>query len=257
MKPKERKAYIIEKVRQENFASVENLSKIFNVSVQSIRKDINDLCKNGLLRRIYGGVEVPTSTDNTSYENRKVMHYDAKKSIAKEVAKLIPNNSSLFFSIGTTPEIIAKELKNHQDLKVFTNNINVALVCSHNPTFEVTLHGGKIRNKHLDILESGSEEFFNSFSVDFGIFGVGAIREDGSLLDFTKEEVLARESIVKNSKEVFLVADYSKFSRKAYIRGGDLKQITHFFCDQKPIENISKLLKEYKIKSIYTKKELK
>jgi|TARA_R110002050_G_scaffold55357_5_gene125022 DeoR family glycerol-3-phosphate regulon repressor len=244
MKPKERQAYILEKVRQEKSATVEKLSKIFSVSVQSIRKDINFLCEEGLLRRIYGGVEMALQKDNISYDSRKIIHYDEKKIIARLIAKQIPNNSSLFFSIGTTPEIIAKELINHKNLKIFTNNLNVALVCCENSSFEVTLHGGLLRNKHRDIEGNDIEKFFSSYSVDFGIYGVGAIEENGSLLDFTQEECQAREAISKSSKKVFLVADYSKFTRNAYIRSGNISNVDSIFCDKKPPENICKLLEK-------------
>ncbi|RXJ68168.1 DeoR family transcriptional regulator [Halarcobacter ebronensis] len=247
MKPKERQAYILEKIRQEKFASVEELSNIFCVSLQSIRKDVNDLCKEGLLRRVYGGVEIPVQQDNISYDSRKIIHYDEKNSIAKLIAKQIPNNSSLFFSIGTTPEIIAKELINHENLKIFTNNINVALVCCENPTFEVVLHGGLVRNKHRDILGNDIENFFSKYSVDFGIYGVGAIEEDGSLLDFTHEEIQAREAINRYSKRVFLAADFSKFERKAHIRGGNISMVDNFFCDKKPPENIYEILKRNEV----------
>ncbi|WP_375723428.1 DeoR/GlpR family DNA-binding transcription regulator [Arcobacter sp. KX21116] len=244
MKPKERQAYILEKVRQEKSATVEKLSKIFSVSVQSIRKDINFLCEEGLLRRIYGGVEMALQKDNISYDSRKIIHYDEKKIIARLIAKQIPNNSSLFFSIGTTPEIIAKELINHKNLKIFTNNLNVALVCCENSSFEVTLHGGLLRNKHRDIVGNDIEKFFSSYSVDFGIYGVGAIEGNGSLLDFTQEECQAREAISKSSKKVFLVADYSKFTRNAYIRSGNISNVDSIFCDKKPPENICKLLEK-------------
>lgn len=244
MKPKERQAYILEKVRQEKSATVEKLSKIFSVSVQSIRKDINFLCEEGLLRRIYGGVEMALQKDNISYDSRKIIHYDEKKIIARLIAKQIPNNSSLFFSIGTTPEIIAKELINHKNLKIFTNNLNVALVCCENSSFEVTLHGGLLRNKHRDVVGNDIEKFFSSYSVDFGIYGVGAIEGNGSLLDFTQEECQAREAISKSSKKVFLVADYSKFTRNAYIRSGNISNVDSIFCDKKPPENICKLLEK-------------
>jgi DeoR family transcriptional regulator, glycerol-3-phosphate regulon repressor len=253
MKPKERQAYILEKVRQEKSATVENLSKIFSVSVQSIRKDINFLCEEGLLRRIYGGVEMALQKDNISYDSRKIIHYDEKKIIAKLIAKQIPNNSSLFFSIGTTPEIIAKELINHKNLKIFTNNLNVALVCCENSSFEVTLHGGLLRNKHRDIVGNDIEKFFSSYSVDFGIYGVGAIEDDGSLLDFTQEECQAREAISKSSKKVFLVADYSKFERNAYIRSGNISNVDSIFCDKKPPKNICKLLEKNSVEINYEK----
>ncbi|WP_419768777.1 DeoR/GlpR family DNA-binding transcription regulator [Arcobacter sp.] len=253
MKPKERQAYILEKVRQEKSATVEKLSKIFSVSVQSIRKDINFLCEEGLLRRIYGGVEMALQKDNISYDNRKIIHYDEKKIIARLIAKQIPNNSSLFFSIGTTPEIIAKELINHKNLKIFTNNLNVALVCCENSSFEVTLHGGLLRNKHRDIVGNDIEKFFSSYSVDFGIYGVGAIEENGSLLDFTQEECQAREAISKSSKKVFLVADYSKFERNAYIRSGNISNVNSIFCDKKPPKNICKLLEKNSVEINYEK----
>ena len=253
MKPKERQAYILEKVRQEKSATVEKLSKIFSVSVQSIRKDINFLCEEGLLRRIYGGVEMALQKDNISYDSRKIIHYDEKKIIARLIAKQIPNNSSLFFSIGTTPEIIAKELINHKNLKIFTNNLNVALVCCENSSFEITLHGGLLRNKHRDIVGNDIEKFFSSYSVDFGIYGVGAIEDDGSLLDFTQEECQAREAISKSSKKVFLVADYSKFERNAYIRSGNISNVDSIFCDKKPPKNICKLLEKNSVEINYEK----
>ena len=255
MKPKERQAYIVEKVRQEKFASVEDLSKIFKVSLQSIRKDINDLCKEGLLRRVYGGVEIPVQRDNISYTSRKIIHYDEKRAIAKLIAKQIPDNSSLFFSIGTTPEIIAKELIKHQNLKIFTNNINVALVCCENPSFEIVLHGGLIRNKHRDIVGNDIEGFFSTYSVDFGIYGVGAIEEDGSLLDFTHEEVIAREAINQYSKKIFLAADFSKFDRKAYIRGGNISMVDTLFCDKKPPQHICEILEKSEVDFYFPTKE--
>ena len=247
MKVNERRAYILEKTRQEKFASIESLSAIFSVSVQIIRKDVNALCELGYLKRVRGGVEMPTNKENISYDNRKIIHYDAKKQIAKMVAKEIPDGASLFFSIGTTPEIVAKELLKHKNLKIFTNNLNVALVCCENESFEITLLGGKVRNKHRDILGKNIEEFFSSYHVDFGIFGVGAIEKDGVLLDFTEDELLARETIKRCSRKAFLVADYSKFDRKAYIKGGDIKEIDSFFCDQIPPKPIFEMIKAHHI----------
>ncbi len=247
MKPKERRAYILEKTRQEKFASIDDLSKKFSVSVQIIRKDVNILCESGYLKRVRGGVKMPVGNDNISYDNRRIIHFDAKKQIAKMVAKEIPDGSSLFFSIGTTPEIVAKELIKHKNLKIFTNNINVALVCCANESFEIILLGGKVRNKHRDILGKDIEDFFSSYHVDFGIFGVGAIEKDGTLLDFTQDELLARETIKRCSKKAFLVADYSKFNRKAYIKGGKIKEIDSFFCDQIPPKSIFKIIESNNI----------
>jgi len=255
MKPKERRAYILEKVRQEKSASIEELSQFFNVSVQSIRTDMTKLCNDGLLQRIHGGVKMPNHNENISYDNRKIIHFDAKKSIAKLIAKKIPNGSSIFFSIGTTPEIVAKELLQHKNLKIVTNNINIALLCSENPTFEIILKGGIVRNKYRDIIDGDIKEFFSSFRTDYGIFGVGAIEEDGSLLDFTHGEIEVRNAIKKYSKQTFLIADYSKFERVAFIQSGNIIDVNSFFCNKKPPLNIINLLKLNNIDCFYPTKE--
>jgi DeoR family glycerol-3-phosphate regulon repressor len=241
MNPTERQAYILEHVMQEEFASIEELASYFQLSEQTLRKDVNELCKEGLLRRCYGGVELPSKRINTSYEARKILHLNEKKTIASMVAEQIHDGASLFISIGTTPEVVARALLKHQNLKIFTNNLHVALVCSENPSFEVTLFGGKVRNQYGDILGHEIESFFSAYHVDYGLFGVGAIGNDGTLLDFTEEEMRAREAIARSSEKVFLVADSSKFSRKAYVKGGNITQVGAFFCDQEPPEHLSLL----------------
>lgn len=252
MKPKERQAYILEKARQEGTVTIEELGKIFSVSLQSIRKDVNILCKQELLRRVYGGVSIMSQQDNISHDSRKIIYYSAKKQIASLISKMIPNGTSLFFSIGTTPQIVAKALLNHENLTIITNNINIALECSQNDTFKIILHGGVVRNRYGDILGSDIEEFFSKYSVEYGIFGVGAIEEDGALLDFSIEELKAREAISKHSKKVFLVADYSKFQRKAFVKGGFITQADAFFCDKKPPKHIYDMLKQNNTELFYT-----
>jgi len=248
MNPTQRQAYILEHVMQEESASIEALATHFQLSEQTLRKDVNELCREGLLRRCHGGVELPSKRINTSYEARKILHLSEKKLIAATVAQHIPDGASLFISIGTTPEVVARALLKHKHLKIFTNNLHVALVCCENPSFEVTLLGGKVRNQYGDVLGREVEEFFSAYRVDFGLFGVGAIGEDGTLLDFTEEEMRAREAIARSSEHVFLVADTSKFSRKAYVKGGNLANMDAFFCDQTPPPHLLSLLQTHGVK---------
>ncbi len=254
MKPKERRAYILETIREKGYVSVEKLSKQFCVSMQIVRKDINKLAQEGLVKRVYGGAQMPVSRENISYDSRKVIHYEEKKEIAKLVAKQIPDNSSLFFSIGTTPEIVATELRDHKNLKIFTNNLHVALSCCQNETFEITILGGKIRNKHKDIFNRDVESFFSSFRVDFGIFGVGAIQKDGTLLDFSEDELLVRETIKKSSRKTILVADNSKFSRKAFVKGGNITEVDYFVTDKIPPKEIVELFRDSLVSVVYPKR---
>lgn len=227
----ERQLEIIKTVTENGFSAIDALSEHFNVSTQTIRRDVNALCELGELRRVWGGVEPPPVSGNLLYAKRRIMNVAAKRQIAAEVARFIPDNSSIALSIGTTPEMVIEALQEKANLKVFTNNLNVAMQASERHDWSVTIAGGAVRPGDRDILGPEVEAFFDRFEVDFGIFGVAGVTQDGGLLDFSEAEVGARRAILKNSRKSFLVMDHSKFGRAAHVRGGQIGDVDMLFCD--------------------------
>ncbi|TYC52113.1 DeoR/GlpR transcriptional regulator [Rhodobacterales bacterium] len=227
-----RQAEIADLVQKAGFASVEDLADRFDVTTQTIRRDVNGLCELGILRRTHGGVEPPAPASNIHYSTRQILNLAEKRRIAQLVASEVGNSQSLAFSIGTTPEIVMQSLAGHDKLTVFTNNLNVAFTASSNPTFQVTITGGRLRHGDRDILGSSAQEFFARYKVDIGIFGVAGVDEDGTLLDFHEDEVAARQSILANCRRSFLVLDHSKFGRSAHVRGGALGDVDAIFTDR-------------------------
>ena len=228
----ERQLEIIRTVTESGFSAIDALSEQFNVSTQTIRRDVNALCELGELRRVWGGVEPPPVSGNLLYAKRKIMNVTAKRQIAFEVAKHIPDGSTIALSIGTTPEMVIEALQEKANLKVFTNNLNVAMQASERHDWSVTIAGGSVRPGDKDILGSDVEAFFDRFEVDFGIFGVAGVTPDGGLLDFSEAEVGSRRAIMKNSRKSFLVMDHTKFGRAAHVRGGHLSDVSCIVCDE-------------------------
>ncbi|MBP1296758.1 DeoR/GlpR family DNA-binding transcription regulator [Bradyrhizobium elkanii] len=229
--PTARQTHILEIVREDGFASIEHLATRFHVTQQTIRRLVNALCDQGLLRRIHGGVGLPVQSQNLAYGSRQGLNADAKRRIAHETAKLIPDGASLMIGLGTTPEYVAQALSRRQDLRVITNNLNVAAAFAQNPDVEISIAGGTLRPLDRDIVGEAAARFFSGFRADYGIFGVGGIDQDGTLLDFHAGEVQARQSIVANSRTAVLVADITKFGRNATVRGGHLEDCHHLFTD--------------------------
>jgi DeoR family glycerol-3-phosphate regulon repressor len=230
----ERQVEIAEMVRDHGYLTVDVLAERFDLTTQTIRRDLNTLCDYGLARRRHGGIESSIKTGNLAYDSRQILARSAKQRIAREVARHVPDTASLAFSIGTTPQVVAESLLHHDSLRIFTNNLNVAMLCCNNPTFEVNIVGGRLRNSDRDILGRGMEDFFSSYMVDIGVFGAAGVGDDGTLLDFHDEEVQARKLIRANARETFLVLDSSKFSRTAHVRGGNIGETTKVFCDKPP-----------------------
>ena len=239
----QRQSQIAKMIHESAFLSVEKLADHFDVTTQTIRRDLNYLCDRGIGRRRHGGVEKPVRTGNDAYAWRQIHHAREKQMIAREVARHIPHGASLAFSIGTTPEIVAEALLSHEHLRILTNNLNVAMLACTNPGFEVTVAGGRLRNEDRDVLGPGMETLFTAHKVDIGIYGVAGVDEDGTLLDFYEEEVRARQIIRENSRASFLVLDSTKFGRTAHVRGGQIVEATKIFCERKPPEHITAILK--------------
>ena len=211
--------------------SSSEITSLFDVSVQTIRKDLNELSELGLVRRVHGGISLPSNNRNLSFSNRTVMNLAAKQHIARKVVELLPENSSVFLGIGTTPQQVAQALLGHPGLTVVTNNINVSLTLSDNPRIQTYLAGGLVRSSDQDTMGAETIAFLNNFSIQYGVFGVGGLNKKGQLLDFSREESNVSRTIIENSETCILVADQTKVDRYAPVITGTLDDIDILVMD--------------------------
>ncbi len=239
-----RQQEILTYVQRESFVTVENLANRFQMTPQTIRRDINLLAKLNLLQRYHGGVSLPCSAENIAYGARQGLQSDEKRRIAALVAEHIPDQATLFINIGTTTEEVAKALSRRRNLRVITNNLNVAAIMSAYPGCEVIIAGGVVRARDLGVTGEETIDFIQRFKVDFGIVGISSIDTDGTLRDFDYREVRVAEAIIANSRTVFLVADHSKFVRPALVKLSDLSKIDALFTDQPIPESLVAVFKE-------------
>ena len=251
----ERQAQIAERVRERGFQTVADLATHFDVTTQTIRRDIAELAELGVLKRRHGGVELPVPTANLSFGQRRILNFDAKQRIARTVARHVPNGASVAISIGTTPELVVHALSAHLHLKVYTNNIMAALTACAIPTAEVTIPGGPLRSAERDVVGSAVEDFFARYKVDIGIYGVGGVDATGELMDFHEEEVQVREAIRRNSRRSFLILDASKFGRAGHVRGGLIDEADMIFCDGTPPPGIAATLRKAGRQVVYCGEE--
>lgn len=238
-----RQTQILTLARQNGNVLVDDLAARFEVTPQTIRKDLNDLCDNRLLARTHGGAMLSSGVQNMAYDSRRQLATTEKQSIGQLAAKLIPNNCSLFINIGTTTEEVARALVHHEGLLVITNNIHVATILMHHPRIDVVIVGGMLRKSDGGIIGEQAIDMISTFKVDHAVMGVSAIDDDGALLDFDYREVRAAQAIMQNSRSVILVSDSMKFSRSAPVRIGHLSQVDVFVTDLPPPEPIVELCK--------------
>ena len=154
----------------------------------------------GLLRRVHGGVEM-AAANSDHYDLRRILSLSAKQRIGQAASELISDNATLAVSIGTTPELVVAALAQHKNLRIFTNNLHLAINAYRFEGATVTIPGGTLRPSGADIVGPSATAFFDKYRFDVGLYGVAAVNADGALLlDLSEEDMLSREAISRNAR---------------------------------------------------------
>lgn len=241
----ERQHEIVAHARRVGRVGVEELAARFAVTPQTIRRDLNELCLHGLLSRVHGGAVPAHSVANSDYGQRRALAAPEKRRIGEAAAALIPEHCSLFINIGTTTEQVAQALREHRDLVVITNNINVVNILSGAPAKEIIVAGGVVRPSDGGVVGEATVDFISQFKVDFAVVGASALDEDGSILDYDYREVKVSQAILANARHRLLVADHLKFARSAPVRIGHIGMVDRLITDAAPPEPFAKVCAEH------------
>lgn len=230
----DRQADILAVLQRDGRVQVESLAERFDVTTQTIRRDLNDLCQRGLAARVHGGARVANSIANVDYAERRQLSAAGKEAIGARAAALVPDNCSVMLNIGTTTEQVARALHGHSGLVVISNNVNVINTLIGGRAKELILAGGAVRPSDGAIVGEAAVEFISRYKADFAIIGASALDEDGSVLDFDAREVSVARAILRNARTRVLVADRTKFERTAPVRICEIGEIDYFITDAAP-----------------------
>lgn len=235
VKKRTRRDKIMDLVVERGAVSVGALADMLGVSMQTIRRDIDELCEEEGLRRLHGRVELAEDRLNTPFDQRSDTNFAAKQAIGQAAARLIHDGASLFISIGSTPLAVARALRGRKELTVITNNLSAAMALSDEVSNRIIIPGGELRLPDRDMLGDEVVSFFGRYRAEFGIFGTAGVARDGRLLEFHSAEVKASERIRLNSRTSILVIDQSKFGRLAPALGPHVTEIDHVVLDRLPV----------------------
>lgn len=239
-----RQQAILDMLQQQEHCSVDALALHFNVTTQTIRRNINELCSMGLASRHHGGAGLPTTLGNRSYTSRKITNQDEKQLIATEVVSQIPNGCTLFLGIGTTIAAIAEKLINHQELRIVTNNFEAAYILSQYDNIETWIPGGKIRSNDRDVVNDNVGQFYGQFIADIGIIGCASIssittpspfnthdepQTEAYVFEHELREATVSQAIMNGAQQKWLVANKSKWQRKANAKVAPLSYFDRVF----------------------------
>ena len=227
----ERRAQIADLIKQQRTVNNAELMERFHISIETVRRDLDFLEREGVLRKVYGGAvaNVSLSTE-PEYENRAQMNSPQKQAIAREAAKLIQPGDAVYLGVGTTVQAMVPYMKTIGKLTVFTNAMRTAVELSELPDCTVILTGGQLRSKELTLSGFPAEENLVQFNVDKAFIGIGGITEDG-ITDFHIGEAQLHRQLVQNAAVSVALADSSKLGARAMNNVCKLEQISFVITD--------------------------
>lgn len=240
----ERRNQIVELINRQKTVSNYELMEKFGISIETVRRDLDDLEKQGVLRKVYGGAAVNIALGSEpEYASRSQTNSEEKNAIAQAAAKLIVPGDTVFLGVGTTVQAMVQYMKNIGPLTVFTNALRTAVELSEIPECTVILPGGQVRSKELTLSGFPAEENLLHFNVDKAFIGIGGITEEG-ITDFHIGEARLHRNLVINARQAVALTDSTKIGVRAMNNVCTLKEInlviTDFNASKQSVKSLEK-----------------
>lgn len=230
----DRREQILAMLRKDGSVKVAALVETFGVSIETIRRDLEALEQEGLLKRVYGGAVLESRRSvETLLEERLVQNAYEKECIGRAAAAFVRDGDVIGIDVGTTTLEMARALL-LRDLRiiVITNSIQIAATLSVSEKIEVILIGGRVRRGELSV--GGhmlTEANMRLFQTDKLFLGVGGITDRFGITDYREEETAFRRIGIERTKEVYALADHSKFGVTAMYHVCDAEKINVVITD--------------------------
>ena len=238
---------LAEKRRQGIFDIVQNsgsmsnveLARQFNVSVETIRRDIIRLNKNGVVRRTHGGA-LSMNSFEPPYADRMSANLESKQAIARLAASLVPDKSSVIIDFGTTAFCLAEALSNHSGLTIVTSSLQAAKFLAGRNGNEAVLLGGQFYPSEGATLGRDATQVLENYFVDFAFVGAGVISHHPWLMDFSREAAELRALMLKQAINRVVLADHTKFNRTAGYRVCTMENVDFLITERKLDSSVAK-----------------
>jgi DeoR/GlpR family transcriptional regulator of sugar metabolism len=265
----ERRQKIMEKIRLDRKVYVSELAKSFKVTEETIRRDLEKLESQDLLRRSYGGAVIAESTsDELSYTRRSTINSESKLAIAEKAASLIHDGDTIMMDSSTTCQALLQRLKGQRDITVITNSIRLMSDFT-NSGFKMICTGGTMRESSCALTGSIAcqtlSKYYVDFAfisciacqtlskyyVDFAFISCKSIDLKKGIMESNESESRVKSVMMQQARKTILLVDHSKFDKTAFVKCDDFEHIDTVVTDDAPSKEWQEYFSEHHISLIF------
>ena len=231
--PAERQKKMVEYIESNTSAQIHDLSAYFGVSEATVRRDLDDLDRQGAIRRTHGGaIKLDRSTSFEQMYNEKLSFCtEEKRRIAEAAADMVHDGDTVFIDAGTTTLQLALALSHKEHLTLITNDLHIAYAVPAHPTSSIICTGGVRRQGRQELIGSVAEEFIRDSHVNLAFLGADAVDLNLGVTIANFEEVGVKRMLVRSSLRTVLVADHTKFGSVALVKVCDVADCAAIVTD--------------------------
>ncbi|MEN3268604.1 DeoR/GlpR family DNA-binding transcription regulator [Pseudonocardia sp.] len=251
MKASVRRSQILQELAEAGSVTVVDLAERFSVSPMTIRRDLLELERAALVRRVHGGA---VAGRGRSYEPPLLLrtgeNADVKRRIGALAASMIAEGDSVALDTGSTCLEVACNLRGRRNLTVLTPGFRIAEILIDEPDIRLILTGGIVRPGEASLIGDLARHAFQELSVDRLVLAVGGVDAAFGLSEYNWDDVLVKQAMIRSAKEVILVADSRKFDQIAFARIAGLEAVAMLVTDREPGEPLRAALKSAGVKTL-------
>lgn len=231
----ERRSEILTKLQQDGNVLVNDLSKFYHVTEETIRRDLEKLEVDGIVKKTYGGAVLAENLNiDLPYNVRKQTNVQSKESIASTIAELIQDGDHIMLDASSTAVYVIKHIKKLNNITLITNSIEILLEVADVSGWKVFSTGGCMKEGALALVGHQAEEMIDHFYVDKAVISCKGIDKKLGITDSNESDVEIKKHMVKSAKQVILAVDSSKFDKSSFVRMGSFEQIDIVVTDIEP-----------------------
>lgn len=238
-------------VKHEN-VSIDTLCSVFNVSKNTIRRDISELEEKGIIKKVYGGVTINNKEKKSTvpFTEREIKNKSEKQIIAEVASNLVDDGDIIFIDSGTTTMHIIPFLKNKKNVTIITNNLNVLLIALMYPNLNVLSPGGTLFRKTNSLIGIEAVNFLTNYNIGKAFMATTGVSISKGVTNSSSIEYQIKKTVVEKSDKVIILADNSKLDVSSLMTYCELEEIDTFITDKLPPEPYETFFKEKNIELI-------
>lgn len=248
----ERRKLILDKIHEDKKVIVNELSREYGVSEETIRRDLEKLEEDGHVIKSYGGAVLnEKSSIDLPFNVRWKSNPQGKQKIAELISREIRDGDHIILDASTTAVFIAKNIKQKRHLTVITNSIEILLELSDVTGWEVIATGGFLKSRTMSLYGKKASDGFASYNADKAFFSCKGFHPEKGVTDGNDDSAGVKQSILSSAGKVYLAVDSTKFGKSAFSKICDLSGLDVVVTDQKPEERWLETFEKLGIECVY------